>query len=196
VAIPVVLAIATPGSDYVLARNLLPALAPLLAAVAIGVTMPTARRAGPAIGIALFAYSLGFCLWASASPSLQRPDWRAVAGRLGDPAQPRALVSWTLGEASLRHYLGSVSFQTVQAEGFSWYVHEIDFISDGPAPPVPPAKLPPGIRQTGYETVGRLHVRRYALPGPDLAPVRLRDLRGADTNFRSNGVLIDGIEPG
>jgi hypothetical protein len=139
---------------------------------------------------------LGFCLWVAASPTLQRPDWDAVAERLGEPAQPRALVSWTLGEASLRHYLDSVSFQTVQSEGFRWYVHEVDFVSDGPAPPVPPRKLPPGFRQTAYEPVGRLYLRRYALPGPDLAPVSLRELRGADTNFRSNGVLIDGIGPG
>jgi hypothetical protein len=196
VALPVALAIVTPGNDYVLARNLLPALVPLLAAVAVGVTLPGARRAGAAIAVALFAYSLGFCLWVAASPGLQRPDWRDVAERLGEPAQPRALVSWTLGEASLRYYLDSVSFQTVQSEGLRWYVHEVDFISDGEAPPVPPDKLPPGFRQVAHGPVGRLYLRRYALPGPDLAPVQLRELRGADTNFRSNGVLIDGIGPG
>ena len=55
--------------------------------------------------------------------------------------------------------------------------------------------LGPGFRQVGYEQVGRLYIRRYALPGPDLAHLRLRRVRDADLNFRSNGVLLDGIGP-
>jgi uncharacterized membrane protein len=196
VAIPLLLALASPGKDYFLARNLLPAVVPLLAAVAIGVTLRGARRSGTLVGAALVAYSLGFSIWASVSPALQRPDWGAVAAELGEPTRPRALVSWTLGQASLRHYLGSGSFQVVQSERYPWYVHEIDFISQGPAPPVPRRRLAPGFRQVGYGPVGELYVRRYVLPGPDLAPLRLRAVRGTDLNFGSNGVLIDGVGPG
>jgi mannosyltransferase len=195
VVVPVALALAVPGKDYVLARNLLPALVPLLAAVAIGVTMPRARRAGAAVAAVLVAYSLGFSIWASASPSLQRPDWHAVAAKLGEPSAPRAMVAWTLGEASLRYYLSTGSFQVQASEGFAWDVHEIDFVSDGPAPPVPVRLLGPGFRQVGYEQVGRLWMRRYALPGPELAHLRLRTIRSADLGFRSNGVLLDGIGP-
>ena len=97
VGIPVLLALASPGKDYVLARNLMPALVPLLVAVAFAVTLRGARRRGPVLGAALFAYSLGFCVWASLSPALQRPDWGAVAAKLGEPAAPRAIVTWTLG---------------------------------------------------------------------------------------------------
>ncbi len=43
------------------------------------------------------------------------------------------------------------------------------------------------------ERVGEFYVRRYALPGPDLEPLRLRTVRAAQLNFRSNGVLLDGI---
>jgi hypothetical protein len=196
VAIPIALAVVSPAKDYVLARNLMPAVVPLLAAVAIGVTLRGARRAGAVVGAALVAYSLGFSVWASVSPALQRPDWGAVAGRLGDPTRPRALVSWTLGQASLRHYLGTGSFQVVQSERYPWYVHEIDFISQGPAPPIPRRKLAPGFHQAGYGPVGELYVRRYVLPGPDLARLRLRAVRGADLNFGSNGVLVDGVGPG
>ena len=96
--------------------------------------------------------------WASVSPALQRPDWEAVAEKLGEPARPRAIVSWTLGQASLRHYLGTHSFQVVQSERYPWFVHEIDFVSIGPAPPVPRAtagaRLPPG----------RIRAGRPALP--------------------------------
>jgi mannosyltransferase len=195
VAIPFVLAVLIPSKDYVLARNLLPALVPLLVAVAVGLTLRGARRGGVLLGVALVVYSLGFCVWTNFSTALQRPDWEAVAERLGEPSAPRAMVTWTIGQASLRYYLSTGSFQARSSEGFSWFVHEIDFISDGPAPPVPPRLLAPGFREVGYERVGRLHIRRYELPGPDLARLSLRDVRQAETGFRSNGVLLDGIGP-
>lgn len=124
--IPVALAIASASKDYVLARNLIPALAPLLVLVAIGVTVRGARRLGAVVGGALLLYSAVFCVAASTVPQLQRPDWGAVAARLGEPQRPRAMVTWTLGEA----------------------------------------------------------------------PLRLRHLRDARLDFRSNGVLLDGIGPG
>jgi 4-amino-4-deoxy-L-arabinose transferase-like glycosyltransferase len=195
VAAPLALALIAPGKDYVLSRNLLPALVPLLAAVAVGATLHRARRAGAALAAVLVAYSLGFSIWAGASPSLQRPDWDAVAARVGEPAAPRAIVTWTLGEASLRYYLSTGAFQTQPSEGFAWSVHEVDFVSDGPAPPVPVRLLGPRFHQVGYGPAGRLWVRRYALPGLDLAHLRLRAIRDADLGFRSNGVLLDGIGP-
>jgi hypothetical protein len=195
-AIPLALAIVAPDKDYFLARNLLPAVVPLLVTVAIGVTLGGARRAGLVVGAALFAYSLGFSIWASVSPALQRPDWEAVAEKLGEPSRPRAIVSWTLGQASLRHYLGTHSFQVVQSERYPWFVHEIDFVSIGSAAPVPRSRLAPGFRQVEYGPVGELYLRRYVLPGPDLTHLRLREARGADLNFGSNGVLVDGVGPG
>jgi hypothetical protein len=195
-AVPLALALVAPSKDFVIARNLLPALVPLLAAVAVGATVRGARRGGLAVAAVLVLYSLGFSVWASVSPALQRPDWKAVAARLGEPEAPRAMVTWTLGAASLRYYLSTGSFQAQPDDGYSWSVHEVDFISDGPAPPVPAHLLGPRFRQVGYERVGRLYVRRYALPGPDLAHLRLRRMRDAQLNFRSNGVLLDGIGPG
>ena len=195
VAMPLAIAVAAPSKDFVLARNLLPALVPLLAAVGVAVSMPSARRLGATIGGVLVAYSLGFCIWASVSPGLQRPDWDAVAGRLGEATAPRAMVTWTLGEASLRYYLPHGAYQAFASEGFQWLVHEIDFVSDGPAPPVPSSLIDPRFRQVGYEKVGRLYVRRYAVPGPELAPLRLGLVRQADLKFHSNGVLLDGIGP-
>lgn len=192
---PLALALVAPGKDYVLARNLLPALVPLLVAVAIGLTARRARRMGMVVASVLVAYSLGFCIWVSASPAWQRPDWDTVAARLGEPTAPRAIVLWTLGAASLRYYLSTGSFQAQPSEGFAWGVHEVDFVSDGPAPPVRSGLLGPRFRQVGYEQVGRLYLRRYALPGPGLAHLRLRRIRNAQLNFRSNGVLLDGIGP-
>jgi hypothetical protein len=195
VAVPVFLGLLDPAKDYVLARNLLPALVPFLVALAVGFTVRRAGRAGAILCAALIAYSLGFSVWASLSPALQRPDWDAVATDLGEPTVPRAMVTWTLGEASLRYYLSTGGFQVQPSEGFAWQVGEIDFVSDGPAAPPPPRLLGPGFRQVGYEKAGRLYVRRFATPGPGLRPLRLGIVRDADLGFRTNGVLLDGIGP-
>ena len=196
VGIPVLLALIPGGKDFLLARNVLPALVPLLVAVAIAVTLPAARRLGTAIGAALLAYSLGFCIWASFSPELQRPDWETVAAEIGEPEAPRASVTWVLGEASLRYYLSTGAFQVKPSDGYDWLVHEVDFVSDGKVPPPPPQLLGPGFRETERGRAGRLYVRHFELPGPGLAPLRLRELKEARLNFRSTGVLLDGIGPG
>jgi 4-amino-4-deoxy-L-arabinose transferase-like glycosyltransferase len=195
VAVPVLLGLLDPGKDYVLARNLLPALVPLLVAIAVGFTVRRAGRAGVLLCSALVAYSLGFSVWASLSPALQRPDWSSVATDLGEPTVPRAVVTWTLGQASLRYYLSTGGFQVQPSEGYDWQVGEIDFVSDGPAAPPPARLVGPGFRQLGYRKVGRLYVRRYATPGPGLARLRLGIVRDAKLGFHSNGVLLDGIGP-
>jgi 4-amino-4-deoxy-L-arabinose transferase-like glycosyltransferase len=196
VGIPLLLALLSAGKDFVLARNLLPALVPLLVAVAVALSAERARRLGTAIAVVLAAYSLAFCIWASAEPALQRPDWRAVADHLGEPDGPRATVTWVLGEAPLRFYLSTGAIQLKASEGYDWVVREVTFVSMGEAPPPPRRLLGPGFRETGAEDVGPLFIRRYRLRGPELAPLRLRLLRHARTNFRNNGVLLDGVGPG
>jgi len=141
VAVPAVVALLAPGQDFVLARNLLAAVVPLLAAVAVGCTLPSARRTGLAIGAVLVAYWFGFSVWASVSTALQRPDWSAVAAAIGnEPERPRAMVTWTIGQAPLRYYLDDGAFQVFPSEPLAWTIGEVDFVSDGPAPP-PPARL-------------------------------------------------------
>lgn len=193
--IPVALALLSSSKDYVLARNVLPALIPLLIVIAIAVTLPSARRLGAAIGAVLLAYSLAFCIWVSFSPDFQRPNWDAVAGRLGEPQAPRAIVTWTLGEASLRHSLSTGGMQVRAADGYPWLVGGIVAVSQGPAPPLSRHMLGPGFREVGHEEAGALFIRRYRLPGPRLEPLRLRRLRHARLNFRNVGVLLDGVGP-
>jgi mannosyltransferase len=196
IGIPLLLALGPGGKDFVLARNLLPALVPLLCAVAVALTTERARRLGTAIAVLLLAYSLGFSIWASASPDLQRPDWKAVADRLGEPNGPRATVTWVIGEAPLRYYLSTGAIQLKASEGYEWLVREVNFVSLGSAPPPPARLIGSRLRETGYERVGELFIRRYRVPGPELVPLRLRTLRYAETNFRNNGVLLDGVGPG
>ncbi|HET8565333.1 MAG TPA: glycosyltransferase family 39 protein [Solirubrobacterales bacterium] len=196
VGIPLLLAIASTSKDFVLARNLLPALVPFLLVVAIGLTAERARRLGTAIAAVLIAYSLAFCVWVSFNEELQRPDWSAVADRLGEPEAPRATVLWVLGEAPLRYYLPSAAIQLKPSEGYDWLVREIAFVSDGPAPPPARRLLGPGFREVADEDTGRLSIRRYRLAAPGLAPLRLRGLREARLHWRNNGVLLDGVGPG
>jgi len=195
VGIPVAIALLDASKNFVLARNLIPALVPLLAAVGIAVASPATRRLGTAIGALLFAYSLGFCVLASTDEQFQRPNWSAVAEQIGDPHGPRATVTWTLGEAPLRFYLSTGAIQVRAKERYDWLVKEVDFVSDGSVPAPPRRLLGPGFHQVADESTGRLKIRRYRFQQPGLAPLRLRRLRDARLDFRSNGVLLDGVGP-
>jgi mannosyltransferase len=196
IGVPLAISFVLPDKDFVLARNLLPALVPLLVVVAIATTTGAARRLGTAIGAALIAYSLGFSVYASVSEDLHRPDWEEVAARLGEPEAPRATVTWTLGEASLRYYLSTGAIQVKASDPYDWLVHEVNFVSDGPAPPPPAEALGPGFREVAREDLGRLSIRRYRQTGPGLGPLLLRRVTRPDLGWRSNGVLLDGIGPG
>jgi mannosyltransferase len=195
IGIPVAIALVDSSKNFVLARNLIPALVPLLAAIGIAVASPASRRLGTAIGALLVAYSLGFCILASTDEQFQRPNWSAVAEHIGDPHGPRATVTWTLGEAPLRYYLSTGAIQVRAKEGYDWRVKEVDFVSDGEEPAPPRGLLGPGFREVAREDTGRLYIRRYRFQRPGLAPLRLRRLREAKLDFRTTGVLLDGIGP-
>jgi uncharacterized membrane protein len=195
IGVPIAIALIAPSKDFVLARNLMPALIPLLIVVAIAVSAPSARRLGAALGAALLAYSLAFCVWVSVSPDLQRPNWDSVASKLGEPAAPRATVTWTIGEAPLRYYLANGAMQVRGPEGYEWLVHEVSFVSQGHVPPPPPGLIGARFHGAGQEYAGSLLIRRYRVPGRGLAPIEISRLRRAPLNFRSTGVLLDGIGP-
>jgi hypothetical protein len=104
-------------------------------------------------------------------------------------------VTWTLGEAPLRFYLSTGAIQVWAKERYDWLVKEVDFVSDGSVPAPPRRLLGPGFHQVADESTGRLKIRRYRFQEPGLAPLRLRRLRDARLDFRSNGVLLDGVGP-
>jgi 4-amino-4-deoxy-L-arabinose transferase-like glycosyltransferase len=195
IGIPVALALVAASKDFVLARNLIPALVPLLVAIGIAVASPGRPRLGAAIGALLVAYSLGFCVLVSVDEQFQRPNWSAVAERLGEAHGPRATVTWTLGEAPLRFYLPPGAIQVRAKERYDWLVKEVVFVSDGKVAPPPRALLGRGFRLVGEADTGRLFIRRYRFRGPGLAPLELRRLRDAHLDFHSTGVLLDGVGP-
>ncbi|HEX3325244.1 MAG TPA: glycosyltransferase family 39 protein, partial [Solirubrobacterales bacterium] len=63
------------GKDYVVERNLLPALVPLLVLAGIGFATDRARRLGALLAVALCAYWVAFDVPVTQTPTLQRPDF-------------------------------------------------------------------------------------------------------------------------
>lgn len=93
------------GADYLNARNVLPALVPLLAALGAGFGASRLPRAGTALLAALCALSLAIVVTVAADREYQRADWRGLADALGTSGEARALViSPANGELALRYY--------------------------------------------------------------------------------------------
>jgi hypothetical protein len=139
VALPLLAALA--GADYLNTRNLLPALIPLLTALAVGCSASDRPRLGGALLAALCTLSLAIVVAVAADVQYQRPDWRGLARALGTAAGPRALVvAPANGELALRYYRPDI--RTLGPQGAA--VREVDVIAvagsrdPGAAPRIPP----------------------------------------------------------
>jgi mannosyltransferase len=179
--------VALAGSDYIVERNLLGALVPLLLAAAAGFAASGARRAGLVLAILLCAYWLAFDVHVTRTLNLQRPDVREVTERLGPPSQPRAIVSWTLAGDGIQLYLDDPSHRVYRGEV---RVRELDVISKAVAPERPPT-LPRAFRQVERLRMERLTLIRYR--AKRVQPLRVRLLRRLRTGFGRNAVVADGM---
>jgi mannosyltransferase len=109
VLIPVAMALA--GADYLAPRNVVAAMIPLTAGIAV---ILAARRTGPTgmafVGVIAVAF-LALSVDVNLSPRLQRGDWRGLAWAIGrgaiggPPALERAITTVELGSAPLEYYL-------------------------------------------------------------------------------------------
>lgn len=90
VGLAVVAALA--DQDYVITRNLLAALPPLLVAAAIGFGARRAGRAGVVAAGALCVLGAVVASVAMRDPDVQRADWRGVSAALGQLSQGQRLV--------------------------------------------------------------------------------------------------------
>lgn len=195
-SVALALVLAAAGQDYVLGRNLLPALIPLAMVVAAGIAAPRAGRPGIAVGIALVVYSLAFCVSADFRPALQREDWRSVAEQIGPPrGRPRAIVAYDQGGEPLAFYVGRGERQVKWKQ---WRhgpvpVAEVDVVSGRP-PPAAHRALPPSFRQVKRLTLGRMTLIRYRALRP--LPLRWGQLIHNFTGYANNVVLLDGPTAG
>jgi mannosyltransferase len=175
------------GKDYVVERNLLPALVPLLAAAAIGFAATGARRLGLLLAVALCAYWLAFDVHVTQTPNLQRPDFRTVTDTLGPPHRGRrAIVTWKLAADPVRYYLHD---QALRMYGGEERVGEVDVLSK-PLAAGRPVNLPPSFHRVTRVRADRLTLLRYVSKHP--VRIKFHTLRDLPTGFGANGVLIDG----
>jgi mannosyltransferase len=175
------------GKDYVVERNLLPALIPLLAAAAIGFALAGARRLGVLLAVALCAYWLAFDVHVTQTPNLQRPDFRTVTEELGQPSEGRrAIVTWKLAADPVRYYLHD---QAVRMYGGEERIDEIAVLRKPLATGLP-INLPPSFHQIGRLRADRLTLITYASPHPVRIPFHI--LHALPTGFGAEAVLLDG----
>jgi 4-amino-4-deoxy-L-arabinose transferase-like glycosyltransferase len=174
------------GKDYVVERNLLPALVPLAAVVALGLGAARARLVGPVLAVALCSYWLAFDVYVTQTPNLQRPDYRGAASALGPARVPRAIVSWRLAGDPLRWYLGDGALR--------WYggaerVREVDLVGKRTVAERN-ANLPPVFRPAGVVRMDRLTIARYVSPRPVL--LRQPELDALRTGYATDTIVLDG----
>jgi mannosyltransferase len=103
-AVVLALAAAIGGADFVIARNLIVALVPLIVLLAAG--FDGFGRAGVALAAGLAAVSLVAVVAVFARPEFQRDDWRGAAEAIGPARGERALVVNPIaGAVALRVYM-------------------------------------------------------------------------------------------
>ena len=173
------------GKDYVVERNLLPALVPLLALAAVGFAAAGARRLGLLLAVALCAYWIAFDVHVTQTPNLQRPDFRTVTDELGPPGGRRAIVTWKLAADPVRYYLHD---QAVRMYGGEERVSEIAVLRKPLA--TGPVSLPPSFHQVGRVRADRLTLITYFSKHPVL--IKFQTLSDLPTGFGDIAVLIDG----
>jgi hypothetical protein len=81
------------GVDYLNSRNVIGALVPLSAFLALALGTRRARPLGPAAAALLVVLSLTVVVASATDSALQRPDWRAVGDALGPAEEPRVVAA-------------------------------------------------------------------------------------------------------
>lgn len=145
VGLPVLAAVI--GADFVITRNLIPALLPALVALAVGFAARSAGVLGIAPSVLLCLLSFATIIGVSRDAAYQRDDWRGVARELGPAVRDRVLVVTPAdGGVALEWYLPSA-----RRTGAAVTAAEIDTVAVGrrragqkPQPPRGPDMVPNG----------------------------------------------------
>jgi len=185
IAIPLVLAVL--GADYLAPRNLVGAMVPLTALIAMLAVTPAAGRAGPAllaVGVLAFA---AVSVDVDLSPRLQRGDWRGVAHALRSAPRARAITSVELGAAPLEYYLPGLHNL---ARGSTVLLSEIDETGYAPLRAGAGERPAPGFQLLERLDVNGLIVYRFVSAVP--RPVTESELRRHVITLAHPEVLIGG----
>jgi mannosyltransferase len=159
------------GADYLAPRNLVAAMIPVTALIAVVLTARRTGRAGFVLaGIVALAF-LAVSLDVDFSPRLQRGDWRGVAqvlhvpavSTLGGVGHGRVITTVELGAAPLEYYLPPLHNLP---RGASVTVSEIDETGYSPLRPSAGRPPAPGFRLSSHHDVNGLIVYRFVSSTP------------------------------
>lgn len=185
ILIPVALAFV--GVDYLAPRNLVGAMIPVTALIAVIVVCRRAGAVGIAFAVAIAVAFAAITLDVDLSPRLQRGDWRGLARVLRVGARRQAIVTVELGSAPLEHYLPHTVYL---APGRQVSVQEVDEVGYAPLRPSAGEPPAPGFRLISRVDVNGLIAYRFVSPRPRaLTEAELR--RWTITPTRSE-VLVSG----
>ncbi|MGO9490193.1 MAG: glycosyltransferase family 39 protein [Solirubrobacteraceae bacterium] len=164
IVIPLILALL--GADYLAPRNLVAAMVPVSALIALLGTWPRTGRLGLALlGLAVLAL-LAITIDTDLSPRLQRGDWRGLARQLGaEGPGGRVITTVELGSAPLEYYLPGLGSLPAGSA-----VRTAEIVETGYAPLRPSAGRPPapGFRLTDRLDVHGLIAYRFIASAPRL----------------------------
>ncbi|MFN8217749.1 MAG: glycosyltransferase family 39 protein [Solirubrobacterales bacterium] len=177
-------AAALAGRDYVVERNLLPALVPLAVALAIGLAA-AGRRLSAALAVAVCLYWLAFAVYITQTPNLQRPDLRGLTRLIGPPRGPRAIVGWRLAADPVDYYLADGALRLYSGPE---RLREVVLVSKAHAAP-PTLRRP--FREVARVRLHRLSIVRFR--APRAVTLWFHTLRDLPSGFGRNAVLVDGL---
>ena len=161
VLIPVVLAFV--GVDYLAPRNLVAAMVPLSALLAIVIVAQRTGRVGMGLAALTTLAFLALTVDVDLSPRLQRGDWSSVARVLRVAMPDHAIVTVQLGSAPLEYYLPSLH---ELAPGTRVRVSEIDETGYAPLRKSSESPPAPGFHLSERRDVNGLIVYRFTSRTP------------------------------
>ncbi len=161
VLIPIVLALL--GADYLAPRNLVGAMIPVTALIAVLVAAVANDVLRVAVGATIALAFLAIAIDVDLSPRLQRGNWSGVAGALSAGPADRAITTVELGAAPLEYYLPGL--HNLRA-GRSVVVSEIDESGYAPLRASAGESPAPGFRLYARLNVDGLVVYRFRSATP------------------------------
>jgi hypothetical protein len=153
------------GADYLAPRNLVAAMIPVTAAIAVLVLWPGTGSTGVALAATIAVAFLAISIDVDLSPRLQRGNWRDVAKALRGAPRERAITTVELGSAPLEYYLPGLHDLR---EGSSVRVSEIDETGYAPLRAGAEEAPAPGFRLLARLDIDGLIVYRFVSTVPRL----------------------------
>lgn len=161
VLIPIVLAVL--GADYLAPRNLIAAMVPVSALLAIVIAAQRTGRTGIGFAGLLVLAFLALTIDVSLSPRLERGDWAAVATALRGAQPNHVITTVELGAAPLEYYLPRLRNLV---RGSSVTVTEIDETGYAPLRTSAGSPPAPGFHLSERRNIHGLIVYRFTSGAP------------------------------